>query len=62
MDLLEKRAAVYSDRPNFTVVGELMGLNQVKPALVLRRLFIMLVCFRACLYSRTERNGASSGN
>ncbi|KAI0764639.1 cytochrome P450 [Fomes fomentarius] len=32
-DLLEKRAAVYSDRPNFTVVGELMGLNQSMPLL-----------------------------
>ena len=28
-DLLEKRGNVYSDRPNFTVVGELMGLGQV---------------------------------
>ena len=29
-DLLEKRATVYSDRPTFTVVGELMGLGQVR--------------------------------
>ena len=29
-DLLEKRGNVYSDRPNFTVVGELMGLGQVR--------------------------------
>lgn len=28
-DLLEKRGQIYSDRPIFTVVGELMGLNQV---------------------------------
>lgn len=35
-DLLEKRATVYSDRPSFTVVGELMGLGQVRvPLLVL---------------------------
>lgn len=30
-DLLEKRANIYSDRPKFTVVGELMGLQQVRP-------------------------------
>ena len=29
-DLLEKRADVYSDRPRFTVVGELMGLDRVR--------------------------------
>lgn len=28
-DLLDKRGNIYSDRPNFTVVGELMGLDQV---------------------------------
>ncbi|KAF7799349.1 hypothetical protein EIP86_010581 [Pleurotus ostreatoroseus] len=32
-DLLEKRATVYSDRPTFTVVGELMGLGQSMPLL-----------------------------
>jgi len=29
-DLLDKRGEIYSDRPVFTVVGELMGLGQVK--------------------------------
>ena len=28
--LLEKRASIYSDRPTFTVVGELMCLNKVR--------------------------------
>ena len=28
-DLLEKKGSIYSDRPSFTVVGELMGLGQV---------------------------------
>ncbi|GJE90538.1 cytochrome P450 [Phanerochaete sordida] len=32
-DLLEQRAEVYSDRPAFTVVGELMGLGQSMPLL-----------------------------
>ncbi|EKM50920.1 uncharacterized protein PHACADRAFT_151345 [Phanerochaete carnosa HHB-10118-sp] len=32
-DLLEKRADIYSDRPAFTVVGELMGLGQSMPLL-----------------------------
>jgi len=27
-DLLDKRGHIYSDRPVFTVVGELMGLDQ----------------------------------
>lgn len=31
-DLLEKRGNVYSDRPVFIAVGELMGLNRVRPA------------------------------
>ncbi|KAI0743770.1 cytochrome P450 [Daedaleopsis nitida] len=31
--LLEKRAAIYSDRPSFTVVGELMRLEQSTPLL-----------------------------
>ncbi|KAI0704573.1 cytochrome P450 [Earliella scabrosa] len=35
-DLLEKRGNVYSDRPNFTVVGELMGLGQSMPLLPYR--------------------------
>ncbi|KAF8958419.1 cytochrome P450 [Flammula alnicola] len=30
-DLLEKRGSIYSDRPIFTVVGELMGLDQGMP-------------------------------
>ena len=29
-DLLEKRGSIYSDRPSFTVVGDLMGLGQVR--------------------------------
>lgn len=29
-DLLETRGAIYSDRPKFTVLGELMGLNRVR--------------------------------
>lgn len=29
-DLFDKRAAKYSNRPYFTVAGELMGLNQVR--------------------------------
>ena len=29
-DLLEKRGSIYSDRPAFTVVGDLMGLGQVR--------------------------------
>ena len=29
-DLLDKRVSVYSDRPVFTAVGELMGLDQVR--------------------------------
>lgn len=29
-DLLEKRGNVYSDRPVFIAVGELMGLNRVR--------------------------------
>ncbi|KAJ3552582.1 hypothetical protein NM688_g4079 [Phlebia brevispora] len=33
IDLLEKRATMYSDRPSFTVVGELMGLGQSMPLL-----------------------------
>lgn len=28
-DLLERKAVIYSDRPSFVMVGELMGLNQV---------------------------------
>ncbi|KAI0666405.1 cytochrome P450 [Trametes maxima] len=32
-DLFEKRASIYSDRPSFTVVGELMGLGQSMPLL-----------------------------
>ncbi|TFK80436.1 cytochrome P450 [Polyporus arcularius HHB13444] len=32
-DLLEKRGNIYSDRPNFTVVGELMDLGQSMPLL-----------------------------
>ena len=30
-DLLEKRGNLYSDRPRYTVVGELMGLDRVRP-------------------------------
>ena len=29
LDLLEKKGSIYSDRPTFTMVGELMGLGQV---------------------------------
>ncbi|KAI0739410.1 cytochrome P450 [Daedaleopsis nitida] len=32
-DLLEKKGGIYSDRPTFTVVGELMGLGQSMPLL-----------------------------
>ncbi|EED84236.1 predicted protein, partial [Postia placenta Mad-698-R] len=32
-DLLDKRSSVYSNRPTFTVVGELMGLGQSMPLL-----------------------------
>ncbi|KAI0746370.1 cytochrome P450 [Daedaleopsis nitida] len=32
-ELLEKRSSVYSDRPKFTVVGDLMGLGQSMPLL-----------------------------
>ncbi|KJA22869.1 hypothetical protein HYPSUDRAFT_66825 [Hypholoma sublateritium FD-334 SS-4] len=32
-DLLDKRGEIYSDRPSFTVVGELMGLGQSLPLL-----------------------------
>ncbi|KAI0704552.1 cytochrome P450 [Earliella scabrosa] len=35
-ELLEKRSGVYSDRPFFTVVGELMGLGQSMPLLPYR--------------------------
>jgi hypothetical protein len=28
-DLLDKQGNIFADRPVFTVVGELMGLNQV---------------------------------
>jgi len=28
-DLLEKRATIYSDRPSFTMIGELIGLDKV---------------------------------
>lgn len=28
-DFLDKRGNIYSHRPDFTVVGELMGLDQV---------------------------------
>lgn len=30
MAMLEKRASIYSDRPRFTVVGELMELEKVR--------------------------------
>ena len=30
-DLLDRRAAIYSDRPSFAVVGDLMGLGRVRP-------------------------------
>jgi hypothetical protein len=29
-DLLDQRSSIYSDRPIFTMVGELMGLDQVR--------------------------------
>ena len=32
-NLLDKQGEIYSDQPIFTVVGELMGLGQVKPNL-----------------------------
>ncbi|EJF59311.1 cytochrome P450 [Dichomitus squalens LYAD-421 SS1] len=35
-DLLEKKGSIYSDRPSFTVVGELMGLGQSMPLLPAR--------------------------
>ncbi|KAM5543795.1 hypothetical protein V8D89_002412 [Ganoderma adspersum] len=35
-DLLEKRGSIYSDRPSFTVVGDLMGLGQSMPLLPCR--------------------------
>nr|VWP02507.1 Arg-6 protein [Ganoderma boninense] len=39
-DLLEKKGSIYSDRPSFTVVGDLMGLGQVrrKPLQAVRKL------------------------
>ena len=33
-ELLDKRGAVYADRPRYVGVGELMGLNRVRAHLV----------------------------
>lgn len=34
-DLLESRGHIYSDRPRYTVLGELMGLERVRDVVVL---------------------------
>ena len=40
-DLLEKKGSIYSDRPSFTVVGELMGLGQVSIRHTIRINFVL---------------------
>lgn len=42
VDLLEKRGSIYSGRPVFTVVGELMGLNQVRNSVTFLSLKLIL--------------------
>lgn len=63
-DLFDKQALNYSDRPTFTMVGELMGLDQVRNPSVTKTLWSSLTSpmRRACRCYRTARNGVTKGN
>ena len=62
-DLLEKRGNLYSNRPRYTVVGEMMGVDRVSKLSPLRKKAFMVNAFvRGCHYNSVMKNGASSEN
>lgn len=61
-DLLDKRSSVYSNRPTFTVVGELMGLGQVSSSSAPQSANTSDISFRACRFFRMGKSGARTGD
>jgi hypothetical protein len=60
-DLLVDKPNLYSDRPTFTMVGELMGLDNVRERL-LGRTFTEVVSFRVFHFFLTARPSGNIAN